>query len=367
MQIHSADYFSYSISLTIPFLINTNERLERRQGLVVRFTADTGAVGWGEIAPLPGLHSENLEDVRCTLDRMIPHIVGLEIKGLPDSWQQINFLRRHFPAYPSLFCGLEQAFLHLLAYNLPSISSVVCPQNSLVQVIPINGLLAGTLPEKLRQAEILQREGYTCLKLKVGRSTLHDDIQAVRAVREVIGSELQIRLDANRSWSLEQALQFAEAIYDTRPEYIEEPLRNTDEISLWAEQTGLSVALDESLQLLMDDDNIPERWLMPGIVAWIIKPSALGGISRTLRLADVAQEHGIITVLSSAFETGLSLSLYTGLAPCLNAGVAVPCGLDTYRWLEHDILATPFTVQAGQVDSIKIHRQSYCLSALLEH
>ena len=107
---------------------------------------------------------------------------------------------------------------------------------------------------------------------------------------------------------------------------------------------GLPVALDESLVAIEPDALDGLRYVR----AVVLKPTLLGGISRTLRIAKRALSLGMTPVVSSAYESGVGAAALVALA----AGIGdrtVPAGLDTYRRLNADVLVSPLDLSAPSV------------------
>jgi O-succinylbenzoate synthase len=105
------------------------------------------------------------------------------------------------------------------------------------------------------------------------------------------------------------------------------------------------VALDESLVGMEPEDLEENRYAR----AVVLKPTLLGGISRTLRMAEHALRLGMTPVLSSAYESGVGTTALVALA----AGIGerpIPAGLDTYRVLAEDVLDAPLALLAPHVD-----------------
>ena len=105
------------------------------------------------------------------------------------------------------------------------------------------------------------------------------------------------------------------------------------------------MALDESL-VGMQPEELEEHGYARAVV---LKPTLLGGISRTLRMAGRALRLGMTPVVSSAYESGVGTAALVALA----AGIGdhpVPAGLDTYRALAGDVLDKPLALPALSVD-----------------
>jgi O-succinylbenzoate synthase len=81
--------------------------------------------------------------------------------------------------------------------------------------------------------------------------------------------------------------------------------------------------------------------------AVVLKPTLLGGISPTQRLAYRAKELGITPVISSAYETGVGTLALVALAAAVGE---VPAGLDTYRRLAQDVLVPPLHLTSARID-----------------
>jgi O-succinylbenzoate synthase len=104
------------------------------------------------------------------------------------------------------------------------------------------------------------------------------------------------------------------------------------------------VALDESLVGIRPEELGEHRYAR----AFVLKPTLIGGISRTLLVAELALRLGVTPVVSSAYESGVGTAALIALA----AGIGdheIPAGLDTYRWLAADVLETTLGLPAPSV------------------
>jgi O-succinylbenzoate synthase len=233
---------------------------------------------------------------------------------------------------PSVRFGLELAVWSLYAVTCDvTLPAMISPESR--PTVPVNGLLAGSRHEILEGAQRMRRAGYGAVKLKVGGREVVEDARLVHAVKDALGEGVSLRLDANQAWGLDEARGFARRIEGLRVEYLEEPLSDPAGLEGFARESGVPVALDESLVGMAPESLVEHRYA--GAV--VIKPSLLGGISRALRLADRAVSLGMRPVVSSAYESGVGTSALVALA----AGTGdeeVPAGLDTYRHLAGDVI-----------------------------
>lgn len=320
MKCADCSYLPYSLPLLLPLHIGTTS-LTRREGVILTITDDLGNTGIGEIAPLPGLHTESLASVIDSINRLLPLLIGRELPG--DEAGIASFARSLLPdsSLPSLRAGFEMALLDLLwKQNASSGTSGAIR-------IPLNALITGNMQDPVAQALAYVNAGYSSLKLKVGRNPVNEDIGVVDAIRAAVAGRALLRLDANRGWSLEQAVAFGRSVGPEGIQYIEEPVVDGGFSNEFHAATGIPVALDETLV----STTFSATALHPGIGALILKPAILGSITHTMELIRLAKTHGIPAVLSSSFESVAGLSFYAKLA--FRHGLSGHAhGLDTWRW-----------------------------------
>ncbi|CAN5603797.1 o-succinylbenzoate synthase [soil metagenome] len=340
---HIADWNleAYSLPLIRPVRFG-DVALTERQGVLIRLAMESGEVGWGDAAPLPGFSAENLVTARQQLERLLPVLSGREFSlsdFLTPSGVFKELLDRAGLA-PSARFAVELAACEAAA-NLLGLALPNALHPNPVATLPINALLTDAANVTEDVARVVG-QGYSTVKLKVGQLRPQEAASAVREARQTGGLDLSIRLDANRGWSWDAACLFAEELRDERIDYIEEPLKQPERLQDLAKQTGLPIALDESLSHVYVDALITD-WL----AAIVVKPTIVGGIAATLRLATRAHERGVRVVLSGAFESGVGMRGVAALAAATGGEAA---GLDPYRLLETDVLKDQLPFDRPEVD-----------------
>ena len=268
----------------------------QREGLILHTTFEKGDSGWGEIAPLPGRSQETLSQAREQLLSIL--------SGNPCP----------FP-YPSVAFGLESAFTPYAPPATP---------------FPLWALLTGTPDQIIERATLSAKEGFRHLKIKIGHLS---PSEANCAIAPLIGQYV-LRIDVNRAWSIDEAIHFFSSFPPHAIAYIEEPtweLKRLDDFPF-------PFALDESIP------EIPFAQLakMPLLSTLIIKPSVHGGSRALSTLAQL----GKTLLFTGAFESGIGTVQIALLANRLNS-VGIPLGLDTYRYLKRDLLASPLEFANG--------------------
>lgn len=362
MKLTELNIYRYHLRLNRP-LTSVGETQTHRDGLIIRVSDDAGHSGYGETAPLPGLSSESINEAAAQLQMLRKAVV---MSPVPDKlWKLTDQFEEwlghhegrlclfdrwlgHMNLFPSVRFGFESAILNLMANTRnTSLEKLICPQPH--QVLPVNGLLAGDADEVAEAAATLTERGFRSLKLKVGRSTLEDDIALTCKVLELIPEHVSLRLDPNRAWGLTEAITFWRAVADPKIEYIEEPCKSLTllrEMLLNPAELALLVplALDESLAEI----NPADLRSIGGLRAIVLKPTVLG-LERAMQFARVAAEQNLLAVISSSFESRVGLTCLARMAACLNsADVAV--GLGTEDWFTENLMDKQLVSTFGLID-----------------
>jgi O-succinylbenzoate synthase len=296
-----------------------------REGRLVSLTSRSGIVGWGDASPLPGFSLESIDDVDAAWDS-----VAGDLEILADDFEG--------PAPetpPSLKFGLEQAKWSILGQSrgvLPP--ALIDPEHR--ETVRVAGLVDAPPEEATSNCLELMDAGYRSIKIKTGRWDRDRAGRFFRQIRGSTGSEIALHLDANRAWTFDDACFILEAAAEADIEYVEEPLRDPSRLPLLADRIPVPIALDETL-VQTDPSSLSD---FDFAAFAILKPSLLGGLERSLDFAKEARSADMIPLVSSSIESGLGLLWLVALA---SAGVfGESAGLDTYQYLEEDVLADPF-------------------------
>jgi len=344
MKITKIAIYRFRLRLNRPLALK-NHILKLREGFVVRLSDESGNCGWGEISPLIGFSLETIEQAGREL-ALLPSAIT---KGaIPPNLELLNGGFEDwlggFNLSASVRFGLESAVLNMQAVSKQLGLHRLLDAKAAAKVA-VNALLSGTKEQIEAKATALLGKGYRAFKLKVGRLSLDEDIEIVAGVRNIIGQDTLLRLDANRTWDLDDALKFMQRAVQFNVDYIEEPLQSFDQLKKLIKDSSapLPVALDESV-LEISPTDLP---LGPALKAIVIKPTLLG-FEQALRFARAAQDKGITPVISSAFESSLGIATLASMAAVIDGG-RTPAGLDTLDWLQDDLLEPPMRVQAGKI------------------
>uniref|UniRef100_A0A1D2A6W6 isochorismate synthase n=2 Tax=Auxenochlorella protothecoides TaxID=3075 RepID=A0A1D2A6W6_AUXPR len=329
--IAQAWYERCSAPLSQPLPVRGGAPQDCRRVLRLHLRLSSGACGMGEAAPLAGVHAESLEESEAQLAGLCALLPGV---GMPQTLARLggrvaDWLEREVGVlprtlHPSVRCALEFALLGALAQEgQQTLSQLLCAELAgphLSGPLPNNALLdcgEQTVAKAAEAAKKLVLQGWRAIKIKVGRRANPElDAAVVCGVRSAVGSEVVLRADANRAWSLPQAVQFGKAAARAKLQYIEEPVQDWQDLESFWRATGIATALDESVTQEGILDPPPE-----GTVALVLKPGVMGGPEATFELARTAARLGLQVALSSCMETREGLALLRELARAVDVQV----------------------------------------------
>ncbi|MEV6215291.1 o-succinylbenzoate synthase [Nocardia sp. NPDC051833] len=200
--------------------------------------------------------------------------------------------------------------------------------------VPVNCTVPAVDGE--RAGRIVRESGCATAKVKVADhpGSLAEDMARVAAVREAIGPDGAIRVDANAVWDVDTAVRHIGEIDRAAGglEYVEQPCRTVEELAEVRRRVAVPIAADESIRRAED----PLRVAVAGAAdVAVLKCTPLGGVRRALAVADAA---GLPTVVSSALETSVGLAAQIALAGALPQ-LEFACGLGTLALFEGDLVA----------------------------
>jgi o-succinylbenzoate synthase len=267
-------------------------------------------------------------------------------------------------ASPCARHAIDLAFHDLMACRSKKPIARLLDDLHAVDEVPVNGALPRLPREDLvKAAEALVAEGYRTLKLKVGGIPIGEDVARVRAVRDTVGRDVRLRIDANRAWSEAEAIEALRALDDIGLEYCEEPVSDPEGMARVKNAVHVPIAADESV---VDLDSARHLLESGAADVLVLKPMALGGLHPARTIARISREHGAGVVVTTMLETPVgrrgALHLAASLGPGPFAhGLRAGCTPWPEDPMEHLDLSSPQTrpsvdrvLRIGRDDQIAI-------------
>lgn len=304
MRIRSLETFPVALPFREPYVTATGI-LERREMVLIRIEDEDGNEGWGDAVPLSLRGGESLLTVQGQLDALAATLPGEEsLHG----WE-----RRLTPparaAVDAALLDLEGRASGVPAWGvLGACMHPDSPGEALPRPIPCNGTLGGGDPEGVAAAAAeMAAAGFGTLKVKVGTGA---DSERLLAVREAAGPDVNLRIDANRVWSVDRAVQEIAAMdAEVGLELAEQPCAGLEELAALRERVSVPIVADESVASAEDAQRAAEQGACD---AATLKLAKVGGPRRALRIAA-----SIPSYLSSALDSPLGIAAAAHTAQAL--------------------------------------------------
>jgi len=310
-------------------------------GLLVQIHTDEGLVGVGE-APGP-----TLPTIRTMIDaELTQFLIGqdpLRVEWLVHRMEEFTRNWSRMGAYA--ISGIEIALLDLkgkvLDVPVAELLGGFCRDR-----VPVVGYLFIDSPEaNAQKAGALVDVGYTELKLKVGRD-FEQDHDTIAAIRDRVGPDVKIRIDANMIWSVPAAIKWIRGLERFDLQYVEQPVPDFDVQGLAQVRRSVAVpiAADEACT---DLRSVLELIKADACDVLVVYPSEAGGLRRAHQIGALADAAGKWCTIGSWAELGVATA---GNVHVVASSSNYPFASDThYPLQELDVLVEPFEMTDGLV------------------
>jgi muconate cycloisomerase len=309
VRISSVEAIPYSLPFRQPY-VTAAGRLDRREMVLLRLRDEDGLVGLGEAVPLSLRGGTKLKQV----------VEQLELLGTWEGLDEAILRDEQVGLSPPARCAALTALLDLRGQRAAAELSEAPPPPPPVRCNAT--LIAGEPAAVAADAERWAADGFSTFKLKLGTG---DDVEQVRAVRETLGAEVKIRVDANTTWDVKTATQTLAELEALDIELVEQPVATIPEAAEVAASSSIPLAADESVASRAEAERalVAEAFALTGI-----KLSKVGGPEAAIEIAEVLPAY-----LSSALDGPVGIAAAAQVATTLGeaGGPDLAHGLATQR------------------------------------
>ena len=304
MKIQRITVGEIRLPLKVPFKTALRHVTEVHD-LVLIIETDSGLKGYGEAPATAVITGDLIDSMRAGLAVLAPQLLG---RNLVDFNAVLNLVKGGLVHHTSLKAALEIALYDLRAQQFG---------------IPLYQLLGGGTPQlktdltiSLNSAEVMVKDcatavadGFDALKIKLGGRPWREDLAAVLAIYQAVGSAVSLRLDANQAWTPKQAVRVIQAIENAgiQLEFVEQPVKADDIAGLKfvTDHTLIPILADEAVFSVRDALDI----LATGSADVVnIKLMKTGGISAAIEMANLTRSYQRTCMIGCMLESGISVT-----------------------------------------------------------
>jgi L-alanine-DL-glutamate epimerase-like enolase superfamily enzyme len=307
-QIEKIEVFQSRIPLKKPFVISL-EKLTHAENIIVAIYTSGGITGFGECSPFKTINGESMETawlVSNYLAKVLLHKNALDIE------HRISEMDKVIYANSSIKSAFDIA-LHDIASQhagLPLYAFLGGKNNKILQTDYTVSL--GEPDEMAVEAGKIKDAGFEIIKVKLGENGRRD-VERIRLIREKIGVNIPLRLDANQGWDFETAAKVLRKLSKYNIQFCEEPIPRWDFMRLCElkNSSPIPVMADESVC----DHHDAERLIqLNAVTHFNVKLGKSSGIFKAQKIAVLAEKAGILLQVGGFLESRLAFTASAHLA-----------------------------------------------------
>lgn len=310
MKIQNIEVGIIEVPLRKPFK-TALRTVDSVRDIVVKVTTDTGHVGYGEAAPTAVITGDTLGSIRSAIENYIkPKLIGLEIYNLEEIMKRIdNCMVKNTSAKAAVDIAIYDLFGQLNESPLYKLLGGYKDEIITDLTISVNP------PHEMAEDSIYAvKKGYKTLKIKVGED-IEMDMKRIQAIRDAVGYDIELRLDANQGWQPKEAVILLRRMEDKgfNIELVEQPVRANDLVGLKyvTDNVSIPILADESVFSAMDAANIIQNRAADLVNIKLMKT---GGIHNALKICALAEIYEVECMIGCMLESKLSVSAAVHLA-----------------------------------------------------
>ncbi len=301
MNIERIEVFAANLPLKRPFRIAIGETIVA-ETLYIRVWADNGQYGMGEANLFTPIVGETQATALAAARDLARYAVGRDPLDIDDL---VAEMRRFMPSNPTTRSGFDMALYDLVgkAAGLPLHALLGGPRRTFTTD---NTVGIDATEAMVEHAVGIVSRGFPAVKIKVG-TAVEDDVEHVARIREAVGPEILLRIDANQGWDRPSAIRALRAMEPFGVQYCEQPVAHWDLQSMRdvREKTSIPIMADESL---FDEHDALKLATMRACDFFNIKLAKSGGIHVALKINAIAEAAGLRCMVGCMTESRLGLT-----------------------------------------------------------
>jgi L-alanine-DL-glutamate epimerase-like enolase superfamily enzyme len=341
VKIASIEAIPYEIPYTTPLRFASGE-VTLADNVLVRITTDEGIVGHAEAVARPYTYGESQTSIRAAiLDWFGPALIGTD----PFARERVQAVLQRTVGNNTARAAIDIALWDILGRALDQPCHMLLGGYApAMRVAHMVGF--GTPEEAVEDAlGVRERFGITAFKVKVGRSPWSIDVDTVRALRDALGPDAELYLDANRGWTPDEATSAIRAMDGLGIAFVEEPCPVDAVLGRRrvVDQAGVTIVGDESCTRLGE----VARHLIDGASTAISIKIARTGFTESTRILGLCEGLGATVFIGNQVDGMLGSLAAVTFGAAFRTTSARPGELSNFITMADDLLAEPLQITDG--------------------
>lgn len=310
ISITQIELYKLFIPLKEPFVISLGPVYNAENVLVIIRT-NKGITGFGECSPFMSINGESADT-----GLVVGQYFANYLKG-----KDPLLINVHIEAMDKIIYGnasIKSAFdmaLYDIASQCAGLPLYTFLGGRKDKTIVTDYTVSIGEPEKMAADAVkIKQQGYPAIKIKLG-SNGQKDVQRIKAIREAVGNDIPLRIDANQGWNVEEAIATLNALAVFGIQHCEEP------IPRWAFMQLPKVKSESPIPIMSDescgDEHDAERLIQLKACDYLnIKLGKSGGIFKALKIIKLAEAANIHLQVGAFMESRLAMTAFAHFSLC---------------------------------------------------
>ena len=287
---------------------------------IVKVLTDEGITGYGEAAPLPFVTGDNLETVLAVGRELKKVLIGMDPRAIGAVHRRMDAL---YHGNTAIKAGIDLACYDIAAKaaGIPLYKYLGGDDPHICSDVTIG---IDTPQQMAEKAKDWVSKGFNILKVKLGED-IGTDLQRMRYIRDAVGDEIILRVDANQGWSVKDTIVISHKLEELGVDLIEQPVPywDIDGLKEIRNRSNMRIAADESCHSIQDAARLANDRAVDVVNIKLMK---CGGIYNAIKIAAICEAAGLTCMIGCMGESTLANL----------AGMHVAAALDIIRDVDLD-------------------------------
>lgn len=310
LSIEQVELYKLSIPLVEPFItsLGTDTHAEN---VVVKIITREGIIGFGECSPYMPINGESQDTCFIVGQYFAKALIGKDPLQIEDC---IGLMDKIIYGNSSIKSAFDIALYDIASQHagMPLYKFIGGENNK--TIITDYTVSIGEPNKMAADAIKIKAEGYPAIKIKLGKNG-KIDIERIKAIREAVGNEIPLRIDANQGWAVEEAIETLQALAVYNIQHCEEP------VARWNFMRLPEIKKASPIPLMADeccsDEHDAERLIQIEACDYFnIKLGKSGGIFKALKMVKMAEKANIHLQVGAMLESRLAMTAFAHFALC---------------------------------------------------
>jgi L-alanine-DL-glutamate epimerase-like enolase superfamily enzyme len=302
--------YKLSIPLIEPFITSLG-RDDNAENVLVKIVTKEGITGFGECSPYMPINGESIDTCFAVGQYFAKLLKGKNALAIEEC---ILAMDKVIYGNTSIKSAFDMALYDIASQNagLPLYKYLGGHNNKVI--ITDYTVSIGDPKKMAADAVKIKEEGYPAIKVKLGNNG-ETDVIRIKAIREAVGNEIPLRIDANQGWNVEEAIQTLQALAKYDIQHCEEPIPRWDFMQLpkVKQASPIPIMSDESC----GDEHDAERLInLKACDYFNIKLGKSGGIFKALKMVKLAEASHIHLQIGAFMESRLAMTCFAHFSLC---------------------------------------------------